>query len=297
MNEARPGNVSPHLNDLSARVLFEAPIIYAVPDRTVHSPMVTVKAREIETKLILDTGSTAHVFTLDLAARARLESRPTDPGTDHTGATVSSWLLGDVAIDLSGFTIELRSVQAIEGPPQFIGWGIGGFLSPQALHPSASVVIDLVRNRLALIECDEFALAAWLKERFPTLHLLSIKRVPGEGVRILVSIEPYGSVVAMLNTGTPDTEVARSALPGIRGTEVSETGFGVSGAEVTGAQVTNRVLRVDEVNFPVPVLFLRDEMPPEHPDAQIGMDVLRGTVLAISPYVDRLVHWVVPSNL
>lgn len=286
-------------NDLSgenARVLWESPLTFEVPGRTIHSPMVSVKVGDIETKLILDTGATDHVFTMELATEAHLEASPAEPGTDHAGASVPSWSLGEVPLELGGLTLPLHSVVAIDGPPPFTAWGIGGFLSPQRLHRSASVVIDLVDHRIALIECSAPSLERWLTDRFPDLQPIVLRREEGEAVRILTSIEPYRDVVAMLNTGTPQTEYASSALPGLQGIRDDDSGLGLSGTKVTGGQVENQMLQVGDTRFEIPTLLLRDEMPAEHPDGQIGMDLLHGTVLAISPDEDRPVYWLVKAT-
>lgn len=296
MSEAGPHLVNLGPQQSLVRVLLEAPIHFDVPGGTIHSPMVEAKVGGARTKLILDTGATAHVLTLDLAARARLAPRPADPGTDHTGAPVSSWSLGAVPIEVAGSRLDLQEVQAIDGPPSFEQWGVGGFLSPHGLDAEAWAVIDLVGNRVLLVDCDERALAAWLEERFPTLQPLSVEREIGEAVRIRASVEPFPPTVAMVNTGTPDTEFVRAALPGLEGTPARGAGFGVSGAEVAGGYVAGQVLRVGDWTCPVEGLFIRHERAPEHPDGQIGMDVLSGTVLAICPDVDQPIHWMVPNE-
>jgi len=283
------------LSGQNARVLCESALTFEVSGQMIHCPMVSVKVRDIETKLILDTGATDHVFTMELAAEAHLEAIPTDPGTDHAGAPVPSWSLGEVPIEFGSLTLPLHSVVAIDGPPPFTGWGIGGFLSPQRLHRSAWVVIDLVGHRIALIECSDPSLERWLTDRFPDLQPIVLGRQKGEAVRILTSIEPYRDVVAMLNTGSPQTEFANSALPGLQGIRDGDSGLGLSGTKVTGGQIKNQMLQVADARFEIPTLLLRDEMPPEHPDGQIGMDLLHGTVLAISPDETRPVYWLVQA--
>lgn len=273
--------------------LTTAPLSFEVSGGTIHSPMVSVKVRDVETKLILDTGATDHVFTMELAGEAHLPTIPDEPGTDHTGASVSSWSLGEVPVELGGVTLPLKSVVAIDGPAPFKEWGIGGFLSPQRLHPTAWVVIDLVGSRITLIESSDPSLEGWLSDRFPDLRTIALRREEGEAVRILTSIEPYRDIVAMLNTGSPQTEFAGSALPGLQGIRNDDSGFGLSGTKVTGGQIGGQMLRVGDARFEIPSLFLRDEMPPEHPDGQIGMDLLHGTVLAISPDEARPVYWLV----
>src|SRR5687768_7147579 len=97
---ASPMRRPPPRNDASRRsravteIIFRTPITFDVGDRLVHSPMVHVAVKGVTTKLILDTGSTDHVFTMDLAGRAGLDAEPCEPGTDHAGAPVPSWTLG-----------------------------------------------------------------------------------------------------------------------------------------------------------------------------------------------------------
>ena len=67
-------------------------------------------------------------------------------------------MLGDARLTLS-------DVVAIPAPKPFPGWGVGGILSPQHLHPSAVAVMDLVVGELLLIEADDAAVGAWMAER------------------------------------------------------------------------------------------------------------------------------------
>jgi hypothetical protein len=278
------------------RVLFETPITFDVVDRVVHSPMVHANVNGTMTKLILDTGSTDHVLTIELANRAALRSEPGESGTDHAGAAVPSWTLGEVPIQIESNALRLRNVVAIRAPARFEGWGVGGFLSPQNLHPSAFVVIDLVVDKLALVEGDTSTVSAWLRSRSPMLRLISLPRERGETVEVRASVEPFDSAVTMLNTGSSGTEFQRTAVPGLQGVPPESTGLGVSGAIVEGEDVTGQTLRVGDARFPLPVLFLRERMPPPHPPGQVGMDILRGTVLVVSADADRPILWMVPQR-
>jgi len=75
--------------------------------------MVRATVGGVATKVILDTGSSDQVFTRE------------------------------VAVDIAGQSFPLHDAVAIPGPPPFAGWGVGGFLSPQHLHPTAWVVLTL----------------------------------------------------------------------------------------------------------------------------------------------------------
>ena len=278
-------------DDLAPRVLLDVPLTYDVTDRALHCPMVDVSVGGLATKLILDSGSTDHVLTIELANRVRLDSKPTDPGTDHAGALVPSWTLGEVPVRIGDVDLRLRNTIAIKGPAPFDAWGVGGFLSPQNLHPSAHVVLDLVGDRLVLVDGDTRAVSEWLAARYPALRLLTLRREPGSTVLVNASVAPFAQVVTMLNTGGRQTEFARSTVPGLRGTPPESVGHGVSSAEVLGEEVPRQTLRVGEASFAVPTLLVRDKMSAPH--GLVGMDVLRGTVLVVSADADKPLHWLV----
>jgi len=245
------------------------------------------------TKLILDTGSTDHVFTTELTNDVGLVTRPAPDGTDHAGAPVPSWTLGNVSVEIDGTELRLRDAQAIKGPAAFAASGIGGFLSPQNLHPSASVVIDMIANRLVLVDGKD--VSAWLRTRYPTLHPLLLKRARAATVLVEAAIEPFGSVATMLNTGGRETEFARAAVPTLRGAPPESVGLGVSGTKVMGEVVNNQALRVGDVRLAVPALLVRDGMKP--PLGLVGMDVLRGTVLVVGANPREPVRWLVPATV
>jgi hypothetical protein len=255
--------------------------------------MVHVKVAGVPTKLVLDTGSTDHVLTGELATRARLSHTPAEPGTDHAGAAVESWDLGGVEIEIGGESLLLRQVVAIEGPPMFGQWGVGGFLSPQMLHQSGFMVIDLADKKLSHVLGDPSQVSAGLLERHPTMRLVLLPREDEEFVAVQASVEPFLSVVTMLNTGS-DTEFASEAVPGLRGEPRQNIGHGVGGTQVVGEEVPGQTLLVGDARFPLPRLLVREDMPPPH--GIVGMDVLRGTVLAISANRAEPIQWLVPPN-
>ena len=129
------------------RILVDTPITFDVGDERTHAPMIDVVVGGVPTRLILDTGSTDHVLTIELAQAVGLAAEPGEPGTDHAGALVESWTLGEVDVRIGGHDVTLRDTVAITGPAPFEGWGVGGFLSPQHLDPTAFAVLDLVGDR------------------------------------------------------------------------------------------------------------------------------------------------------
>lgn len=275
---------------MPAQVLFEAPITFAaVGNEQTHAPMVHAAIHGIPTKLILDTGCTDHILTAEVAEQAGLEAQPGEAGTDSTGASVPSWTLGEVGIQIGDEPFDLRDVVAISAPPPFIGWGIGGFLSPQHLHPTAWAVLDLVDDGFFLVEADEADMTAWLTARSPALRLQTLERQPGDST-ILVrgAIDPFDAVVTMLDSGARRTSFTAAAVPGASGPRQT-AGRGVGGEANIGSEVADQTLVIGEARLPLGKLIVQDEM--DGRDGLVGMDVLRGTVLTVSGDPNRSVLW------
>ena len=258
-----------------------------------HSPMIHATIGGIGTRLILDTGSTDHVLTKELIDRVGMDAEPAEDGTDHAGAAVPSWSVGALEVRIAEQPFALRDVVAIAGPPPFAAWGVGGFLSPQHLHPTARVLIDLLNDRLVVVESSGADVDAWLIARVPSLRPIVLDRIADEPtVAVPAAIEPFATVPTMLNTGGRQTEFASAAVPGLRGTADGRGGTGVGGGRVVGSDVGERVLLVGGARIPVPRLVVRDEM--DDPPGLVGQDVLRGTALICSADPDRGAVWLVP---
>jgi hypothetical protein len=272
------------------QILLDVPITFEVGDQVTHAPMIHATIAGAPTKLILDTGSTDHILTIELASEVGLRAGPGEPGTDSTGASVQSWTLGGVEVEIAGQAFALRDVVAITAPAPFPGWGVGGFISPQHLRPGAWAVLDLAGERFFLLDGEEADVTAWLSERTPDLWLLRLERVPGDGT-ILVrgAIEPFEEVVTMLDSGGKRTQFTEAAVPGAHEGPQTSSGRGVGGGESFGAELRGQTLIVGEASLPLATLVLSSEM--DGRDGLVGMDVLRGTVLTVSGDPHRPVIW------
>lgn len=286
-----------HSATADSHVLVDVPITFDTADgTTVHSPMVHATVRGVATRLILDTGSTDHVLTKELIDRVGVDSAPGEAGTDHAGAAVPSWSVGELEVRIDRRPLALRDVVAIAGPPPFAAWGVGGFLSPQHLHPSARVMIDMLNDRLVVVESTGTDDDAWLIARVPLLRPVALDRVPGEAtVAVPAAIEPFAAVPTILNTGGRQTEFASAAVPGLHGTGDGLGGTGVGGGRVVGSDVGECALLVGDARIPLRRLVVRDEM--DGPPGLVGEDVLRGTALICSDDPDRGVVWLVARDI
>ena len=198
-------------------ILFDEPITFVGADgQPTHAPMVAATVGGEATRLILDTGSTDHILSIELANRVGLSAEPGEEGTDSTGASVPSWTLGDVPVQVGETRHTLANVIAIAAPGPFESRGIGGFISPQHLVPDAWMHLDLAADRFMALSGSEADVAAWLTAQAQDVHLLRLARADGDST-ILVrgGIEPFDDVVAMLDTGGKASDVVASAVPGL----------------------------------------------------------------------------------
>jgi hypothetical protein len=272
------------------RIVLGAQITFDVGDQQTHAPMIHATVSGTSTKMILDTGSTDHILTIELAEQVGLQAEPGEPGTDSTGASVPSWTLAEVEVQIAGQAFALRDVVAITAPAPFPGWGVGGFISPQHLRPGAWAVLDLAAERFFLLDGEEADVTAWLSERTPDLQLLRLERAPGDGT-ILVrgAIEPFEAVVAMLDSGGKRTQFTQAAVPRPNQGPQTSSGRGVGGSESFGAELRGQTLIVGEARLSLATLIVSPEM--DGRDGLVGMDVLRGTVLTVSGDPHRPVIW------
>src|SRR6185295_14241720 len=113
------------------------------------------------------------LLTAEAATAAGLALAALDAGTDHAGATLDSWLVGEVPLtfdEASGDKdLTLHDVVAIPAPVAFTKHGIGGILSPQRLHASAFAVVDEIDDELVLLDSRAAAIPGWLLDLIPRL--------------------------------------------------------------------------------------------------------------------------------
>jgi hypothetical protein len=275
---------------VSVHVLARAAITFETPGGSTHAPVVPALAGGRERRLVLDSGSEVHLLTKELVDELGLRFEEGEEGVDHSGATMPSWSVEDLPLELGGAGLTLRDTVAIPAPKAFLEKGIDGGLSPQHLHPDAWAVVDMAADELLLVEAEDEALRGWLEARSPALTTLVLERDPAWTVPVVqAAIQPHPELPTMLNTGGRRTEFSATAVPGLSAEDSERLGGGVSGADVLGATVGEATLVVSGREIPVAALAIRQAM--HDPQAMVGMDVMRGTVLAVAADVSRPVFW------
>jgi hypothetical protein len=272
-------------------IIFDEPITFTGADgQPTHAPMVAATVLGASTRLIVDTGSTDHILTVELANRVGLSAEPGEEGTDASGASVPSWTLGDVPVQVGEISHTLANVIAIGAPGPFEPRGIGGLISPQHLVPDAWMCLDMAGDRLIAVSGSEADVADWLTARAPGIQLHRLARDQADRT-ILVrgAIEPFAEVSTLLDSGGKASDVVASAVPGLSGDEIASSGRGVGGTESFGSVALDQVLLVGEVRLPMPRLVVRDEV--EGRGILVGMDLLRGTILAVHGDMAQPVFW------
>jgi hypothetical protein len=280
---------------VDVRVLARVPITYAgVDGSTQHAPLVAAAAAGRETLFVLDTGSDVHILAKELVDDLGVGTEEGEEGVDHSGARMPSWAVADVPLGLGELELTLAGSVSIPAPAPFRSRGIGGILSPHHLHPTAVTVIDLVADELLLVAAGDEAVADLLDDRSPALTTLSLPRSPGFATVVVpAAVRPFAEIPTLLNTGGRRTEFSRAAVPGLGDGSVERLGGGVSGADVVGSSAGAHVLAVGGHDVPVAALAVREAM--HDPQGMVGVDVLRGTVLACAADPGRCVVWQVPG--
>lgn len=279
------------------------PLTFDVPGRVLHCPMVAATIGGCATNLIVDTGATSHILTRDFVERAGLEVVATAPGRDVAGDAVSSWSIGDVVAEIGSLSSTLQEVVAIDGPEPFHEWDVGGFLSPQRLAEDATVVLDLAAERLDVEADDADAVSARLLHRLGELVPLEGAQHVAGTLGFHLRVLPAEPVVAFLDTGAAETEVAAVAVEGAVDGPVRSGGAGVGGSAITLPSLKDQQLEVGRIRFRVEHLGVRDTIPApddapegEIPLGLIGMDLLRGTIIVIAPRRAGRVWWYVSAD-
>lgn len=259
-----------------------------------HSPLLAAAVNGAPARLALDTGSEVHLLTNEFVDALSLGRVPGEEGTDHGGEQMSSWTVGKVFLALCDELVELEGVVTIPAPPAFQRGGIDGIISPQRLNGAGWTVIDLIADELWLVAGAD-AVRRLLAERHAGMTLLELDREPGFASLVVSGqVPPNEPLPVMLNTGGRDTEFARWLVPDrpdAARAPATRLGGGVSGADVIGARIGPRTLLIDNRPVSVKNLAVRDAMHPPH--GLIGMDVLRGTVIACTADPDEPVLWLV----
>lgn len=222
-----------------------------------------------------------------------MATEPGEPGTDSTGSSVPSWQAHEVTVRIGEVNFDFSEVVVIGTPPPFRRMGIGGTLSPQRLHPGSPVVLDLAAGRVVMpggvADVDE-----WLADAYPGWRALRLPAVDGDGtVLVEAAIDSFAAVVTMLDTGAKATYAAPDAVPGLgEGGVRRSTGRGVGGTESFGVDVPGRVLHIGDAALPVDLLIAGHELGVAR--CVVGMDLLRGTILAVGGPPGSAIRWLLP---
>ena len=154
-------------------------------------------------------------------------------------------------------------------------------------------MLDLSAGRVVVfVTADD--LDNWLADSYPGWRTIRLPAVDGDGtVLVEAAIDSFAPVVTMLDTGAKATYAAQTAVPGLgEGGVRRSTGRGVGGTESFGVEVPGRVLHVGDAALPVDLLIAGHDLGSY--GCVVGMDLLRGTILAVGGPPGSPVRWLLP---
>jgi predicted aspartyl protease len=277
------------------QVLLQVPITFDIgPGHPpTHAPMTDGAVEGVRARLILDTGASEHILRREVIEGAGLPMQPGEAGTDSAGASVESWTVERVAVTIGSREFSFARAVVIDGPPSFGEWGIAAILSPQHLEPGATAVLDLAADRFFLVDGDWTDVSAWLRSTFPQLRYLELAQVEGDGtVLVQAAIDGFEPVLTLVDTGGKATTFTADAVPGLTVGERVSSGRGVGGTEAFGMTAAGQVLAVGDARLPIPRLIVREDH--RGYPGLVGMDLLRGCVLAVSANPGQPMAWLMP---
>jgi hypothetical protein len=281
---------------MTAQIIARMPTTYESADgTTTHAPLiVTSVGGAAPARYILDTGSEVHLLNEDLVDELELAKTPGEEGVDHAGNTMPSWSVGDVGINIGDYAGLLRDCVSIPAPAAFTQKGFRGGLSPQDLHPDAWIVMDMTSDELLLVEGTDDDAADFLRARTPALDLLTLPRDAGYATLVVpAALEGFDEIPTLLNTGGKSTEYGAEVVAGMAPGAEERLGAGVGGGDYAGWSVGVRNLIVGGREVKLPKVSVRPQM--HDTQAIVGMDALRGTVLAFAHDLSKPVFWLVPA--
>ncbi len=266
----------------AATLSFEVPLADGSL-HTIHTAFVDASVDGQATRLILDSGTSDHVFTRPSLRFDEADLVPAAPGTDHGGAAVRSWRLDRAAaVEITGYrTVHAARALVIDGPPPFVDWNIGGFLAPQLLVDDGYAVVDL-RGLQLRGEPDR---PAACPDGSAPLVMASVVASGDESRWPIAEATFAGSPVRLLiNTGGKHFEIDPAVYDGAVAAKEG-TGRGVSGQAVEGAfgQPGELLLGGRAIHVEKPLVRPQGQTA----NAQIGMDLLRGAILWLPSSQDR----------
>ncbi len=257
---------------MEPQVVF--PITYEADGETLPIPLVEIEHDGERVRMILDSGSTHHVFTTAYATRRGLWAiGDEEQGTDHAGESVRVRPIGTVTVGLAGQALDLHETLTIPGPPVLEDLGVAGFISPQRLAGDGKVVLDFHASRGLLYDTSENeALATRARANDDTRD----KRL--RYVAVEVNEQP---VTALLDTGASISEFPAALVDAVVRDE-TEGGQAMSGARIVGRKVSANVRVAGSEHVDAEILAVaNDRFDGQPEEALLGADLLGSCVVLL----------------
>jgi len=274
--------------EVEVRKEFETKLNFQIKGQQLPVPLVRAGVNGEETPLIVDSGSSHHVLSNAFVQDRGIERvGNAKKGVDHAGASVEVQPLETIEIAIGKWKLTVEDALSTEAPRAFRQLGISGFLAPQRLGKKGYAVLDFRNQTFRFFEGNSNAIVRTLKQRYETLQTLATRK-DGQ-FYVDVALEDGNAVAAKLNTGGTHTEFERDVLSNGRpktrtdgsGSEC-EGGMAVSGKCVEAGTLPGANVQFAGKNHSVDGVKIVESIGEDDSQisAQVGMDVLRGCLVA-----------------
>jgi hypothetical protein len=184
-------------------------------DGVSRDPVITVEIAGKAVKMLLDTGSNAHLLDLEFARSVGMKPVSNGIGHDHHRNPVETWMLPNLEMQSSSWTMT-SDVVVIHTGRSLTENKVFGTLSPQKMLSAGTVVIDLPARKLVLRKTRARVRRNWLDSRWPERDFVPFEIVGDRGdlfIKGALSGKPM--TMMLLNTGSVPTEIS-PAYSGLR---------------------------------------------------------------------------------
>jgi len=217
--------------------------------------------------LLVDTGAAGHDLDYGIVQKLKIHQGRIGSGSTPNG-DIQTIDIGTVHIQIDGTPIDLHDTITVKNAQGGLADdGIFGLISPPKLAVGKLVVLDLAEPALYFVKSVPKSIPQWLRSNFKNVDFDEVARVPAAPYVEIVNVEtkPFGPLKMTLDSGAVTSYF------------YSDAQFDLSNPVTIRLQKHECITRMAVV---------RPTSAPGHQNHLLGMDCLRGKILAFPPAGD-----------
>jgi|GEM_PF-5349317 len=218
--------------------------------------------------LLIDTGAAGHDLDYSLIEKLKLPLGRTGAGSTPEG-DIQTIDLGSIKVQVDGVNLLLDNAITVKDEPGgLIADLIFGLISPQRLASDKLVVVDLAEPALYLVSPIPTDVKAWLAKTFTSYDFDEVPLLEADPFVEMVVAEtrPFGKISMTVDSGALKSYI-------------------YSDLKVDPTATVK--IRINKHECLTQSAFIRPLNEPGHQNHLLGMDCLRGKVLAYLPPAHR----------